>query len=66
MTYSYIHRMINHDAFPKAIELYDSNLMTVRGRGKYTYKQDVRKEAEIFFRDLFHKFFPSNKIVYFS
>ena len=66
MTYSYIHKMINHDAFPKAIELYDSNLMYFRGRGKYAYKQDVRKDAEIFLKELFHKFFQDNEIVYFS
>lgn len=32
MTYSYIHRMINHDAFPSAMELYNPEKMTGRGR----------------------------------
>lgn len=39
MTYSYIHKMINQDAFPMEINLYDKELMTVRGRVKYTYKK---------------------------
>ena len=34
MTYSYIHRMINHDAFPAAIDLFNPEKMTGRGRRK--------------------------------
>ena len=66
MTYSYIHKMINHDAFPNSIELYDQNLMTVRGKGKYTYKQLVRQEGENFLRELLCRYFPNNDIIYFS
>ena len=66
MTYSYIHRKINEEAFPNAIDLYNQDKMTGRGRGKYTYKQDVRKEAEEYLKGLFEKYFPENKIVYFS
>ena len=66
MTYSYIHKMINRQAFPNAIDLYNRQLMTVRGKGKYTYNQFVRNEGEIFFRDLMHKYFPNNEIIYFS
>ena len=66
MTYSYIHKMINHDAFPMAIELYDNELMTGRGKGKYTYKKIVREEGEIFLRELLTKYFPTNKIIYIS
>ncbi|HOJ49111.1 MAG TPA: spore photoproduct lyase [Bacillota bacterium] len=51
MTYSYIHRAINNEAFPKAIELYDKTLMTGRGRGKYTYNAAVRAMAESFLRE---------------
>jgi spore photoproduct lyase len=51
MTYSFIHRAINNEAFPKAIELYDKNIMTGRGRGKYTYNTTVRSEAEQFLRE---------------
>ena len=32
MTYSYVHHAINSEAFPNAIELYNKDLMTVRGR----------------------------------
>ncbi len=66
MTYSYIHKMINNEAFPNAIDLYNKELMKVRGRGKYTYNQFVREEGEIFFRDMMKIYFPNNKIVYFS
>ena len=50
MTYSFVHRAINNDAFPKAVELYDTSLMTVRGRGRYCYRESVRAEAEVFLR----------------
>ena len=66
MTYSYIHKIINHDAFPNSIELYDKNLMTVRGKGKYTYNQIARKDGEEFFRQLMKKYFHNNDIIYFS
>lgn len=51
MTYSYVHRAINNDAFPHAVELFDQSLMTGRGRGKYCYREDVRAEGEQFFRE---------------
>ena len=66
MTYSYIHRMINNDAFPMAINLYNPDLMTGRGKGKYTYKKIVREDGEKFMRDIMHKYFPKNKILYIS
>ncbi|MDD4627113.1 MAG: spore photoproduct lyase, partial [Syntrophomonas sp.] len=46
MTYSYIHRAINAEAFPNAVKLYDKSLMTGRGRGKYCYRSDIRLQAE--------------------
>ena len=64
MTYSYVHTKINEEAFPNAINLYDKNLMTGRGRGKYWYKDPLRKEGEIFFRENMDKYFPSNEILY--
>lgn len=64
MTYSYVHRMINNDAFPDRINLYNKDIMTVRGRGKYMYKKEVKEEAEVFFRDKLKKYFPSNDILY--
>lgn len=35
MTYSYVHTKINEEAFPNAINLYNKDIMTGRGRGKY-------------------------------
>lgn len=64
MTYSYIHRAINNDAFPGAVELYDKEIMTGRGRGKYTYRPDTRTEAEAFLREQLEKHLPDNQIVY--
>ena len=66
MTYSYIHRKINEEAFPGAIDLYNQELMTGRGKGKYTYKQEQRKKGEEFMKGLLERYFPENKIVYFS
>lgn len=64
MTYSYIHTKINEEAFPNSISLYDKEIMTGRGRGKYCYKNDIRMEAELFLREQMKKFFPNNKIEY--
>lgn len=66
MTYSYIHKKINEEAFPNATNLYDKNLMTVRGKGKYTYKQEKRKKGEEYISKLLKQYFPKNKIIYFS
>ena len=66
MTYSFIHRKINEEAFPSAINLYDQDLMTGRGKGKYTYKQELRKKGEEHIGGLLKKYFPNNRIVYFS
>ena len=38
--------------------------MTGRGKGKYSYKQDVRKEAEVYLRKQMKKYFPDNSIEY--
>ena len=64
MTYSYVHRMINQEAFPKQTNLYNQEIMTVRGKGKYTYNKETREEAEMFLRDLMRKYFPHNEIKY--
>ena len=50
MTYSYVHRAINSEAFPQSVELYDKERMTGRGRGKYCYRNEARAEAEIYLR----------------
>ncbi len=64
MTYSYVHRMINSEAFPKLVDLYNQDIMTGRGKGKYTYRKEIKEEAEIFLRDLMRKYFPKNVIKY--
>ena len=64
MTYSYVHTKINEEAFPNAISLYDREMMTGRGRGKYWYKNNIRNEAEVFLREQMKKYFPNNKIEY--
>ena len=56
MTYSFVQNAINTEAFPSAVELFDKQTMTGRGRGKYCYRNDVRMEAEAFLREkLAHK-----------
>lgn len=64
MTYSYVHRAINAEAFPNAVQLYDTALMTGRGRGKYCYREDVRAEGELFLRGLLEQKLPGIPIVY--
>ena len=64
MTYSYVHTKINEEAFPNAIDLYNKNIMTGRGRGKYMYKKDIREDGEKYLREQMNKYFPNNKIEY--
>ena len=64
MTYSYVHTKINEEAFPNAINLYDKEKMTGRGRGKYWYKNNLREEGKYFFIENMKKYFPNNKIEY--
>ena len=64
MTYSYIHNAINTEAFPNNPVLYSKDKMTGRGRGKYTYKKEIRQEAEEYIRMFMKKYFPNNEIKY--
>ena len=64
MTYSYVHTKINEEAFPNAINLYNRDIMTGRGKGKYMYKKDIKKDGEIFLREQMRKYFPNNVIEY--
>ncbi len=50
MTYSYVQNIINTEAFPGAVSLFDKERMTGRGRGKYCYKETPRAEGEAFLR----------------
>jgi len=64
MTYSYVHTKINEEAFPNAINIYNREIMTGRGKGKYMYKKEIRAEAEKFLREEMKKYFPYNQIMY--
>ena len=64
MTYSFVHTKINEEAFPNAINLFDKDNMTGRGKGKYAYKIETRKEAENYIREQMKKYFPANVIEY--
>lgn len=64
MTYSFVHTKINEEAFPNAINLYNKELMTGRGKGKYMYKNGLREDGEQFFRENMRKYFPNNEIMY--
>lgn len=64
MTYSYVHTKINEEAFPNSINLYNKEQMTGRGKGKYMYKNELRKDGEIYIREQLKKYFPNNEIMY--
>ena len=64
MTYSFIHRTINDEAFPKAIELFDKVKMTGRGKGKCWYKESLRHEGEEFLRNELSKHLNGVPIAY--
>lgn len=66
MTYSYVHRAINSEAFPKAPDLYDKELMTGRGRGRYCYRPETRTEAEAFLRREVRQILGDVPILYIS
>ena len=62
MTYSYVHKMINQEAFPNAINLFNPDIMTGRGKGKYMYKKETREEAEMFLRKTMKKYLKNSDI----
>lgn len=64
MTYSYVHRAINSEAFPSAIDLYNPQLMTGRGRGRYTYRSEPRAAAELMLREQIKEKLPQAQIIY--
>lgn len=64
MTYSFVHRAINAEAFPYAPKLYEKELMTGRGRGKYCYRKEVREKAEEFIRRELDRHFKNPRILY--
>lgn len=64
MTYSFVHRAINDEAFPNALKLYDQNLMTGRGAGKYCYRPEQRDQAEYFLRQELEKRLGEMPVLY--
>lgn len=64
MTYSYIHKKINEDAFPKAISLYDKSLMSSREIGKYHYRDKVKEYGKNYIKNLINIYFPKSNIKY--
>ena len=65
MTYSYVHNMINKEAFLNTkYEIYNKDIMTGRGKGKYSYKMPIKENAKRYMLDLMKKYFPGNKIIY--
>lgn len=64
MTYSYVHNKINTEAFPKSINLYDKEIMTGRGMGKYSYKNEIKEKNGKYIEDLVKKYFKENEIKY--
>lgn len=64
MTYSYVHRALNAEAFPNAPSLYDPQQMTARGRGKYRYRDPLRQEAVAFLRERIARALPDMRILY--
>lgn len=66
MTYSFVHRKINTEAFPEAIDLYNQEAMVGRGIGKYCYRPEFRQVGEVFLKAEIEKRFGEGKILYFS
>lgn len=64
MTYSFVHRAINDEAFPNALKLYDQTLMTGRGAGKYCYRPEQRDQAEYFLRQELEKRLGEMPVLY--
>lgn len=64
MTYSYVSDMINKEAFPKLDSLYNKDIQTGRGRGKYVYKKELKEDSEKYIASLLKKYFPNNEIKY--
>ena len=64
MTYSFIHRKINEEAFPNAINLYSNDLMTSRGIGKYHYRDDIKDKCKNYLLGLIKENFKDCTIKY--
>lgn len=66
MTYSFVQNAINTEAFPNAARLFDREIMTGRGRGKYSYRNEMRAQAESFLREKLSQQLGAMPILYIS
>jgi spore photoproduct lyase len=66
MAYSFVQNAINTEAFPNAVQLFDRETMTGRGRGKYCYRNDIRAETESFLRKKLSRQLGTIPILYIS
>ena len=66
MTYSFVQDIINKEAFPNAEQLYNREIMTGRGHGKYCYRKEFRAEAESFLREKLSQKLGTMSIIYIS
>lgn len=64
MTYSFIHNAINTEAFPNSPLLLNKEQMKARGKGKYTYKNELKAEGTLYISSLLKKYFKNNEIKY--
>ena len=64
LTYSYVQQAINQEAFKSPPELYDKKIMSPRGRGKYSYKKDIKAYGGDYLRSLINSRFPDSEIIY--
>lgn len=62
MTYGYAHKQINPEAFPDKVDLYDKEIMSPCGRGRYSYKIPLKEETKPIFRDMIMRNFPESEI----
>ncbi|MFR1519307.1 MAG: radical SAM protein [Clostridia bacterium] len=64
MTYSFVQNAINQEALPHSAFIFQKDLMTGRGNGKYCYKDAIRKEAEAFLREQLERKLRGMRILY--
>lgn len=64
MTYSFIHRSINNEAFPNSLELYNKETMKGRGPGRYCYKDNERNNCEKFLKERLKEKLKNMEILY--
>jgi len=64
MTYGMVTQGINAQAFPHAVPLYNADTMAFCGRGRYGYRQDVKREVSAFLRDRIAHHLPDARIAY--